>query len=106
MNQPAPFNDVLEAADELPLEDQEALRAARRLIKKRPTYASDIQLVLVLLEADAFNPRLKTHKLKGELEGSWACSVGYDLRIIFKIVEYQNAEAILLESIGTHDEVY
>jgi mRNA-degrading endonuclease YafQ of YafQ-DinJ toxin-antitoxin module len=32
--------------------------------------------------------------------------VGYDLRIVFKFVEYEQKQAILLESIGTHDEVY
>ncbi len=50
--------------------------------------------------------RLNTHKLKGELKDSYACSAGYDLRIIFKFVEYEQTQAILLESIGTHDEVY
>jgi len=49
---------------------------------------------------------LKTHKLKGDLQGSWACSGGYDLRIVFEFVQYQGSEAILLESIGTHEEAY
>lgn len=40
------------------------------------------------------NPRLKTHKLKGKLAGSWACSAGYDLRIVFEFVTHKNAEAI------------
>ena len=55
---------------------------------------------------DAFQAGLKTHKLKGELAGSWACSVGYDLRLIFDFVEHEGAEAILLQNVGTHDEVY
>jgi len=38
--------------------------------------------------------------------GSWSCSGGYDLRIIFKFVEHEESQAILLETIGTHDEVY
>ncbi len=29
-----------------------------------------------------------------------------DIRIIFEFVEYDNNEAILLKSVGTHDEVY
>jgi mRNA-degrading endonuclease YafQ of YafQ-DinJ toxin-antitoxin module len=37
---------------------------------------------------------------------SWSCSSGYDLRIIFKFVEHEESQAILLETIGTHDEVY
>ena len=55
---------------------------------------------------DAFQAVLKTHKLKGELTGSWACSAGYDLRLIFEFVQHAGAEAILLQNIGTHDEVY
>ncbi|MFN6297202.1 MAG: plasmid stabilization protein, partial [Microcystis sp.] len=35
-----------------------------------------------------------------------ACNAGYDLRIIFKFVDHENQQAILLESLGTHDEVY
>lgn len=80
--------------------------AAKRLVKKHPQSALDIQSALELLTTDAFHPRLKTHKLKGDLQGSWACSAGYDLRIVFRFVPYQGAEAVLLESIGTHDEVY
>jgi len=55
---------------------------------------------------DAFHAALKTHKLKGELEGSWACSAGYDLRLIFEFVQHEGAEAIHLQTMGSHDEVY
>ena len=55
---------------------------------------------------DAFDPRLRTHKLKGQLANCWASSAGYDLRIVFELVQRSGAEAILLLSIGTHDEVY
>ncbi len=66
----------------------------------------DIQTTLELLAEDAFHPSLKTHRLKGNLEGSRACSVAYDLRIIFEFVQHDENEAILLEAIGSHDEVY
>ena len=82
------------------------VRAAKRHVKKRPAVAQDLQQALELLAADAFDPRLKTHKLRGDLEGSWACSAGYDLRILFEFVQYEGAEAISLQTIGTHDEVY
>ena len=82
------------------------VRAARRIIRKQPRVAEDIQAALELLSEDAFDPRLRTHKLKGKLEGSWACSAGYDLRIVFEFVQYEGAEAILLETVGTHEEVY
>jgi mRNA-degrading endonuclease YafQ of YafQ-DinJ toxin-antitoxin module len=61
---------------------------------------------LELLASDCFHPRLKTHKLKGDLAGAWACSAGYDLRIVFKFVEYEGSEGILLLTLGTHEEVY
>jgi addiction module RelE/StbE family toxin len=82
------------------------IKNARKIVKKQPVLAQTIQETLALLSVDPFQPRLRTHKLKGELKDSYACSAGYDLRIIFKFVEYEQKQAILLESMGTHDEVY
>lgn len=82
------------------------LRAARRLLKRQPELVPVLQTTLELLAQDAFDARLKTHKLKGDLQGLWACSAGYDLRIVFEFVQDEGAEAILLHTIGTHDEVY
>jgi mRNA interferase YafQ len=82
------------------------IRAAKRVVKSHPESTENIRSALCLLEEDATHPKLKTHKLKGKLEGSWACSAGYDLRIIFRFGQYENQEAIFLETMGTHDEVY
>jgi addiction module RelE/StbE family toxin len=82
------------------------IRAAKRHVKKRPGVAQDLKQTLELLAEDAFDPRLKTHKLRGDLEGSWACSAGYDLRILFEFVQHEGAEVISLQTVGTHDEVY
>ncbi len=84
------------------------VRAVKRAIKKHPTLEQDLEATLRLLVIDPFNPQLETHKLKGKLSGSWACSAGYGLRIIFDFVksEQQNEDDILLIEIGTHDEVY
>ncbi|HMV49219.1 MAG TPA: type II toxin-antitoxin system mRNA interferase toxin, RelE/StbE family [Blastocatellia bacterium] len=82
------------------------IRAAKRLVKKNSQLAGDVKSALELLAEDAFHPALKTHKLKGDLAECWACSAGYDLRIVFKFVVHENAEAIQLLSAGTHDEVY
>ncbi len=82
------------------------IRAAKRMLRKTPSLAPNIKEALTLLEADAFHPYLRTHKLTGNLQGSWACSAGYDLRIIFSFVKHEGKEAILLETIGTHEEVY
>jgi len=82
------------------------VRRAKRILKKHPLASRDLQSALELLAVDCFHPRLKTHKLKGELDGSWACSAGYDLKIVFNFVEYEGSEAILLLTVGTHEEVY
>jgi mRNA-degrading endonuclease YafQ of YafQ-DinJ toxin-antitoxin module len=76
------------------------------MVKKSPGTAEDLRATLELLSEDAFDPRLRTHKLKGPLANSWACSVGYELRIVFAFVESGGKEAILLQTVGTHEEVY
>ena len=82
------------------------VRSVRRLARKNPSVSEDIRAALHLLTGDAFHPMLKTHKLKGKLGSSWACSAGYDLRIVFEFVQDEGSEAILLETVGTHQEVY
>lgn len=82
------------------------VRAARKLVKRNPGIADTLRSTLELLSEDAFHPRLRTHKLKGPLADSWACSAGYDLRLVFTFVESEGNEAILLQTVGTHEEVY
>ncbi len=82
------------------------IRAARRYLKKHPDISSDVKAALELLAVDASDPCLKMHKLKGNLDGVWACSAGHDLRILFEFAQHEGREAILLLSMGTHDEVY
>jgi mRNA interferase YafQ len=82
------------------------IRAARRNLKRNSQLIADVDSALEMLAADASDPRLKTHKLKGDLGGVWACSAGRDLRILFEFVQNRGAEAILLLTMGTHDEVY
>ena len=82
------------------------VRAARRIVKRNPGAADDLHATLELLSEDTFHPRLRTHKLKGPLADFWACSAGYDLRLVFTFVESEGKEAILLETVGTHEEVY
>ena len=83
-------------------------RAFKRTIKKYPGMRKDIEETLRLLAENPFDARLETHKLKGKLLGSWACSVGYSLRIVFDFVksESQKEDDIFLMEIGTHDELY
>lgn len=57
---------------------------------------------LRLFERDPQDARLATHKLRGEHEGEWAFSFGYDARIVFI---WDGNTAVLLD-VGSHDEVY
>jgi len=56
-----------------------------------------------LFSKNLFNPKLRTHKLTGRLEGLWAFSVAYDCRVIFRFL---TKDEVLLIDIGGHDEVY
>lgn len=84
------------------------VRALKRKVKRRPDLCNQVEQTLRQLADDPFYPSLHTHKLTGQLSGTWACSVGYDVRILFEFI--QNAESddeeILLLTIGSHDEVY
>lgn len=83
-------------------------RAFRKTIKKDPSLKSRIITTMRLMENDPFDSLLKTHKLKGVLADSYACSIDYNYRLIINVVKNPvSGEAeLLLIDIGTHDEVY
>ena len=83
-------------------------RAFKRVTRRAPELQDRIFEVLEALVEDPFAPRLKTHRLRGQLEGLWACWVEYDCRIVFVFEpDPMNSEdAIILVDIGSHDEVY
>jgi mRNA-degrading endonuclease YafQ of YafQ-DinJ toxin-antitoxin module len=76
--------------------------AYKRLVRKKPEARTLLLTALSLLRNDFHSPSLKVHKLKGDMEGRWAFSLTYDLRVIFRIVKTD----IWLINIGDHDEVY
>jgi addiction module RelE/StbE family toxin len=84
------------------------IRAVKRASRRNPDLLEILPITLQLLSEDPFAPLLETHKLKGKLSGSWACKVGYDLRIIFDFVksQEQGEDHILLLELGSHEEVY
>ena len=83
-------------------------RKYKKLASKNSQLKSSIDQTLLLMEQDAFNPILETHKLTGKLIGLWAISCGYDCRIIFTFQKSMNSDEqiILLVDFGTHKEVY
>lgn len=81
-------------------------RDLKNWLKSRPAAAAEIEAALEQLSVDAMHPSLRTHKLRGPLAGCWACSISYDLRVVFEFIQHEGAEAILLLALGTHDQVY
>lgn len=83
-------------------------RAFKKLIKKNPQLQERILNVLDLLENDPFTSSLKSHKLTGDLDNYWSCSVNYNYRIIFAFSQDEKSKEtiIVLIDIGSHDEVY
>jgi addiction module RelE/StbE family toxin len=77
-----------------------------KLVAGNKQLLSKLLEVYKMLEEDIFNPRLRTHKLKGEFEGKWACSLTYNIRIVFKFTTVNNEKIIELLTVGSHDVVY
>ena len=58
---------------------------------------------LELFIKDPYHSQLRTHKLSGKLKGLWSFSIDRNIRVIFYFVDPNH---VILENIGTHDEVY
>jgi addiction module RelE/StbE family toxin len=83
-------------------------RTVKKLLRQSPQMSKPLAKTLEQLSADAYHPSLKTHKLSGELDGVWSCSIDYSNRILFKFVPTtdKSEEEILLLTLGNHDDVY
>ena len=83
-------------------------RNFKRLVRQSPNLKIEVLQTLDQLQEDLFHPRLRTHKLKGDLSDRYACSINYSDRILFQVVENPDSgdEEILLLAVGSHDEVY
>lgn len=83
--------------------DEGFKKAYRKKVKNNEGLKKRFWKVLESFVENPFNPRMRTHKLTGKLEGLWAFSVTYDCRVIFKFLDKSE---VLLIDIGSHDEVY
>lgn len=83
-------------------------RAVKRLMNLRPGVLEDLEHTLRILESAPHHPSLRTHKLRGDLKDCWACSAGYDFRLVFEFQRNPKTKEreIHLLNAGTHDEVY
>lgn len=79
-------------------------RRAAKFTRSHPELKKQLAKVLKSLEADPFQPQLRLHALKGELEGLYAASLTHSYRITLTL-RVTKKEIVLLD-IGTHDEVY
>ncbi len=79
-------------------------RREKKFFKKHRDLIPQYATVLNKLETDPFDATLKTHKLKGELDKYFSCSLTYEFRIILTIKMIE--DEIILMDIGSHDEVY
>lgn len=82
--------------------DRGFLRRAKKLLKSNPQLREAYTDLYNKLSVDPFDPTLHTHPLTGNLKGKYACSLTYDLRIVFKLYD----DIVHLLDIGPHDEVY
>ena len=58
---------------------------------------------IAIFQNDPFDPRLKTHRLSGQLQGLWSFSIDYDVRVVFS---FDEPHRVLFVDVGTHEEVY
>jgi addiction module RelE/StbE family toxin len=79
------------------------IRAFKKTIRKNPELKDKLQEALEIFVNEPFHPILGTHKLSGRLKGHHAFGLGYDFRVVFKFIDY---EEVALISMGRHEEVY
>jgi mRNA-degrading endonuclease YafQ of YafQ-DinJ toxin-antitoxin module len=52
-----------------------------------------------MFRRNAFDPRLKTHKLGGSLKGYWSYSIDYQYRVLFR---FDGSDKVVYFDIGDH----
>jgi len=77
-------------------------RLGRRARKLTALQRALLRAALRRFAVDLRDPVLRSHRLRGELDGYWAFTVDYDLRVLFR----RDGDVATLVSLGTHDEVY
>jgi mRNA-degrading endonuclease YafQ of YafQ-DinJ toxin-antitoxin module len=82
------------------------VKAYKKFIGRNSLLKKQIDSSIEEMESDLYAVKLRTHKLSGVLEGSFACSCGFDCRIIFVLNKNVKPEEIILIDLGTHEEVY
>lgn len=79
-------------------------KSFKTFVGQHPDLKKKIAGVFRQLEKDPFEPSLKLHPLRGQLQGIMAVSITYKYRLILTL-KITPKEIILLD-VGTHDELY
>lgn len=79
-------------------------RRAAKFRRAHPELRSRLARVLIDLQADPFQPRLRLHALAGDLEGLHAVRLNYEFRMVLQLKRAE--QEIYLINIGSHDDVY
>lgn len=82
--------------------DKVFAKRAKKLLQKNPSLKNRYSDMLTKLSNNPFDPTLHTHPLSGNLKGKYACSLTYELRVVFRLYD----DIVHLLDIGSHDEVY
>ncbi len=77
------------------------VRAYRKLSQLQREAVDD---AITLFRQNAFDPRLRNHKLKGSMEGIRSFSAAYDLRLVY--VEEEKGAIVIMLTVGKHADVY
>jgi addiction module RelE/StbE family toxin len=71
-----------------------------RSVEKLPSSVKDkLRERDQIFRRNPFDPRLKTHKLRGHLKDHWSYSVDRRYRVLFKFLE---SDAVIYYDVGTH----
>jgi mRNA-degrading endonuclease YafQ of YafQ-DinJ toxin-antitoxin module len=77
-------------------------RFGRRARKLSPLQQALLRAALRRFAANPRDPVLRTHRLRGDLDGYWAVSVDDNLRVLLR----WDGDRATLVTIGSHHEVY
>ena len=78
-------------------------RALKKRVEGRKALEEKFWRRVEIFTGNPYDPRLRTHKLSGELKEYWSFTIEYDVNVIFQFVQKNR---VVFEDIGTHDEVY
>lgn len=78
-------------------------RQIGRFVRAHPALKPRLAQVFRDLETDPFQPRLRVHALRGELEGLHALRLAYAYRITLSLA--RDRQELVLLDVGSHDEL-